>query len=278
MSAIIDVKWIRITTDIFDNRKIKQIETMPDGDTILVIWFKILTLAGETNDNGTIYLTREIPFNEETLSVQFNRPINTIRLALETFTNLGMIEIVDDFIHVTNWEKYQNQDALKKLREQNNKRQREFRERRKMGLLEDSNVTVTLHNATEKRREEKKRGEYDVSKDTSSDLTAGRGLFPWLVDAWNELKPFGIAPIRKITEHGNRAKLIRARLGEYSQDDFMQAIENIKNSKFLQGKEGKGRWVITFDWFIAPSNFPKVLEGQYNNRKFTGDFDLDNIV
>ena len=37
-----DVKWIKLAVDMFDNRKIRQIETLPDGDGIIVIWVKLL--------------------------------------------------------------------------------------------------------------------------------------------------------------------------------------------------------------------------------------------
>ena len=47
-----NVKWIKLATDIFDNRKIKLIERMPDGDSLIVIWLKLLCLAGTVNDSG----------------------------------------------------------------------------------------------------------------------------------------------------------------------------------------------------------------------------------
>ena len=55
-----EVKWIKLSSNIFDNTKIKQIEVLPDGDTIIVIWVKLLCLAGNINDNGFVYLTKEI--------------------------------------------------------------------------------------------------------------------------------------------------------------------------------------------------------------------------
>ena len=57
-----DVKWIKIATDIFDNRKIKQIEAMPKGEAIIVIWIKLICLAGAINDGGRIYFTDDIPY------------------------------------------------------------------------------------------------------------------------------------------------------------------------------------------------------------------------
>ena len=56
-----EIKWIKIATNVFDSKKIKQIETLPDGDTIIVIWFKLLVLAGNINDSGFIYFTKDIP-------------------------------------------------------------------------------------------------------------------------------------------------------------------------------------------------------------------------
>ena len=62
-----EVRWIKLAADIFDNRKIRQIEALPDGDAIIVIWLKLLCLAGTINDGGLIYFTREIPYTEEHL-------------------------------------------------------------------------------------------------------------------------------------------------------------------------------------------------------------------
>lgn len=144
-----DIKWIKISTDIFDNRKIKQIEHMPEGDALIVIWFKLLILAGDTNDGGQVYLTQEIPYTEPLLANQFNRPLTLIQLALRTFEQFNMIEIIDDIIHISNWEKYQNIDGMERIREQNRLRKQAQRERERIAM---SDVTL-------------------LSRDTSRDVT-----------------------------------------------------------------------------------------------------------
>ena len=148
-----EVKWIKITTDIFDNRKIKIIEKMPDGYAIIVVWVKLLCLAGTTNDGGQVYITQKIPYTEQTLATQFNMPLATIQLALTTFEQFEMIECVDDFLQITNWEKYQNVDGLDKIRDQTRKRVARYRERQKALQQSDcsvtSSVTVTHGNETE---------------------------------------------------------------------------------------------------------------------------------
>ena len=144
-----EVKWIKLDKDIFHNRKIRQIEKMPDGDALIVIWLKILTLAGDVNDNGLVYFTRDIPYTEELLATEFDRPLSTVKLALQVFQQFGMIEVVNDLIMVSNWEEYQNTEGLEKIRSQTNARVKAYRERKKIECNATCNATVTLSNATE---------------------------------------------------------------------------------------------------------------------------------
>lgn len=141
------ISWIKITTNIFDDEKILLIESLPEADSIIVIWFKLLTLAGKCNNNGILMLNDSIPYTEEMLSTIFRRPLNTVRLALETFEKFGMIVTLHDTITIPNWEKHQQVESLDRIREKTNNRVRAFRERQKMQLEEtDSNLSnVTLH-------------------------------------------------------------------------------------------------------------------------------------
>ena len=132
-----EIKWIKLSTDIFNNRKIRQIESMPDSDAILVIWFKILALSGTINESGMLMITKDIPYTDEMLANQFGRPLNTVRLALRTFEQFGMIEVTDNIFRVSNWEKYQNIDGMDKIREQNRIR------KTRQSFWKKSHVTVT---------------------------------------------------------------------------------------------------------------------------------------
>ena len=153
-----DVKWIKVSTSMFEsNRKIKQIEVMPEGDTILVIWLKLLLLAGNVNDRGAIYITPEIPYTEEMLASELRRPLTTVRMALSVFETFGMIEIVDNVFYLSSWDKYQNTDKLAEMREQTRQRVAKHRENKRLAQCNASgNVTVTLRNAVEEEREKEK--------------------------------------------------------------------------------------------------------------------------
>jgi len=144
---------------MFDDEKIKLIEAVPEADMILVIWIKLLTLAGKKNINGYIFLTENIPYTDEMLATLFSRPLNTIRLALETFKNFGMINYDGDGkIKISNWEKHQNIEGMERVRELGRKRQAKYAEREKQKLLETTDVSKRQNDGTrlDKIREDKK--------------------------------------------------------------------------------------------------------------------------
>lgn len=146
------ISWVKLKTDMFDNEKIKLIEALPEADTIIVIWVKLISYAGKVNSSGYIMLTENIPMNIEEISTIFSRPLNTVRLALETFKRYGMVTMEGDMIRIKNWEEHQNVDGMERVKTLNNERQKKHRERKKLELpvpKEDSNVTVTLHNDTD---------------------------------------------------------------------------------------------------------------------------------
>ena len=140
-----EVKWIKLDNDIFNNRKIRQIEKMPDGDSIIVIWLKILTLAGHVNDGGFIYLTKDIPYTDQLLATEFDRPLATVQMALEVFRRFGMVDLHSNILHVSNWEEYQNIEGMERIREQNRIRKQNQREREKQALLESHVMSRDSH-------------------------------------------------------------------------------------------------------------------------------------
>lgn len=177
-----DVKWIKVSTGMFEsNRKIKQIETMPEGDTILVIWLKLLLLAGNINDRGAIYITPEIPYTEEMLATELRRPITTVRMALKLFESFGMIEIIDSVYYLSAWEKYQSTDKLDEIREQNRKRVAKHREKKRLAKSNDTvTLQVTLGNALEEEGEEEKEKEGDFHSFTHAPVyTADKAMQRW---------------------------------------------------------------------------------------------------
>lgn len=103
-----------------------------------------------------------------------------------------------------------------------------------------------------------------VSKDTIRQTDVRR-----VIEEWNKLQDVGIAPIRDIKPASKRCQMLKGRIREYGMDDLLNAMDNIRHSDFLRG-ENKNGWMITFDWFVKPNNFLKVLEGNYNGDRKHG--------
>ena len=278
-----EVKWIKVVTDIFDDEKILLIESLPEADSIIVCWFKILCLAGKQNNSGVLMLSDRIPYTEEMLASIFRRPLQTVRLALTTFEKFGMIEILNGVVTIPNWEKHQNTDRMMELREYNRLAQQRSRARRKeLAAVNDTSMTSQPGHGSD----------IDIDLDKESDKESDISIQepvdeqPYIpppvmetsvpppvfvlkaedarrvMDAWNSL---GLQTVKKIDPETDRGKMLRKRVKDYGVDAVLQAIENIRQSSFLMGHNDRG-WEITFDWFVKPNNFPKVLEGNYNNR------------
>ena len=249
-----DVKWIKITTDMFSNRKIKHLRKLPEGNSIVLIWVMLLTMAGRCNSGGMVFLTENIPYTPKMLAE------STVKLALQALEQLGMIVTEEGFFAIPGWEEYQNADGLEKIREQNRNRKRMQRERQKLLTTVDteksnvsrcSHVTVRDCHATEEDKErerelEKEKIDYQQIADLYNDTCVS---FPRLT---------------KLSD--KRKKAIRARLRTYSLDDFKKLFEMAEASSFLKG-QNRRNWSATFDWLITDGNMAKVLDGNYNDHK-----------
>lgn len=169
-----EIKWIKITTDIFDDEKIRLIDALPDHDAILVIWFKILALAGKHNRNGLLMISDKVHYTDEMLATIFQRHLNSVRMALGVFEQFGMIEIIDGVITLPNWEKHQNIDGMERIKEQTRNRVARHREKQKNLALGNvtCNVTVTASNALEEAEGDKTKNKTRLDKDKNITTTS----------------------------------------------------------------------------------------------------------
>lgn len=135
-----EVKWIKITTNMFDNRKIRHLRRLPDGNSIVLIWVMLLTMAGRCNAGGMIFLTENIPYTPKMLADELDFEENTVVLALGALENLGMIS--QDPLSIANWEEYQSTDRLADLREYNRLAQQKSRAKKKqLASVNDMSMT-----------------------------------------------------------------------------------------------------------------------------------------
>ena len=255
-----DVKWIKITTDIFDDEKILLIESLPDSYAIITVWFKLLCLAGKQNNSG-VFMMGRIAYTDKMLATIFRMKETTVTMALQTFEQFGMVEIVDGVITIPNWGKHQNLDQLESKKEYMRNYMKEYREKqRALTAGKPSCKTNSKANVSEADKEEEKEKEKELEKDNkiSSDLQSVVDLYHSICVSYPRIRSLSDA----------RKKAIKARLKTYTIDDFRTVFENAENSSFLKGTDGG--WKASFDWLIKESNMLKVLEGNYADKpKYT---------
>ena len=251
-----DVKWIKITTDIFDDEKILMIESLPSADSIIVIWFKLLTFAGKQNNDGVFIMNNRIAYTDEMLASIFRRDINTVRLSLKTFEDFGMIDIIDNVITIPNWNKHQTLDAYEKKKARDRERMARKREEQRLLAEKSSNkspdkspnksndVAITERDRERDLDKEKEKIQYNV-----------------VVDDYNRI----CANLPKVTTlSDDRKKAIKARINKYGCDGVMKAFRKASESDFLNGTNGRN-WRANFDWIMKDANMAKILDGNYDN-------------
>lgn len=138
-----EIKWIKLTVNVFDDEKFDAIKTLPDSNDIQLIWVKLLCLAGTCNEHGFLMLTKEIPYTDEMMASRFHMDVGVIQRAMSIFQKLNMIEIVDNVYMVSNWLKYQSGDRLEELQEKHRESQRRYREKQKFLLGQKQNSDIT---------------------------------------------------------------------------------------------------------------------------------------
>lgn len=165
-----DVKWIKITTDVFDDEKILLIESLPDAYAIIVVWFKLLCLAGKQNNSG-VFMMGQIAYTDAMLATIFRMKEATVTMALKTFEQFGMVEIIDGVITIPNWNKHQTLDAYEKKKERDRLYQQERRAAQKALIAvsseksSDSNTTQSSYVVVSEEDKEK-----DLERDNNINI------------------------------------------------------------------------------------------------------------
>ena len=160
---MVQVQWIKVYTDIFDNEKMKKILRGRDGDTYFRVWIQLLTLAAKSNMGGAIMLGENIPMTVKDIAETMNKTVDKLRMIIDYLYDLDMIVVEGDVISIKNWDVYQNADELEKIRENQRKRTRKFREKQKR-----SNVTEMFCNTEDKIREEKNKNIKERTQENES--------------------------------------------------------------------------------------------------------------
>lgn len=216
-----DVKWIKITTDMFDNRKIKHLRRLPDGNSVVLIWVMLLTMAGRCNSGGMIFLTENIPYTPKMLADELDFEESTVQLALKALEQLGMIQSSETgFLAISGWEEHQNTDRLSEIREYNRLAKQKQRAKQKA-------LQATFEDVNDKSMTSQRCQETDIDKEEDKD----KEIYVSIVGYLNQRAGTNYRASSKKTKTS-----IHARLEEgFTLDDFKTVID--KKAKEWIGTE-----------------------------------------
>jgi predicted phage replisome organizer len=249
--------WLKLRNDWFGDKRIKKLRSTAGGDTYTIIYLKMQLLSLK-NEGKLFFEGVEDDFVSE-LALDLDEEVENVKITVSFLMKNGMLELnnTDEYLLTEVPETIGSETA-------GAERVRKFRNNKK-ALQCNTNVTecnTEIDKEIESELDKESNGEteiFTVSKDTVSRTDVQRA-----VEEWNSLAVYGLKPVSKLTSGTKRAKCLNARIKEYGIDEVLAAIERIKNSDFLKGNNKSG-WMITFDWFVLPNNFPKVHDGYYEN-------------
>ena len=267
-----DVKWIKITTDIFDDEKVLLIESLPDAYAIITVWFKLLCLAGKQNNSG-VFMMGRVAYTDKMLATIFRMKESTVTMALQTFEQFGMVEIIDGVITIPNWNKHQTLDAYEKKKERDRLYQAERRANQR-ALIEQSSDNKTTQSSDVAFSEEDKEKDKEEDKDVSSKQAKRKRFTPPTLDevtAYCEERKNGINAQKFIDYYtANGWKVGRTKM-----QDWQAAVRTWERNEYGNGKQGQSESSFDVDDFMNAAL--KRTYGEQNGGK-SGRAALDRGV
>ena len=255
--------WLKLDRYFFKRHDICIMEDMPEGKLLVLFYLKLMVEA--IDHEGALRFSDSVPYTEAMLASVTKTDTEFVKQALQLFTELGIVEVLEDkTLYLREVAKLLDGETFAA------KRQRELREKRNRVTMSPDcrpEIETDQESESESETEKKKESESEQEKESEKEfLTEPEGSVCRTKDVrriqevWNSL---GLHQLVKILPDSKRGELLRARIREYGTEAVLEAIEKVRNSPFLKGQNNRS-WVITFDWFVKPNNFVKVLEGNYD--------------
>lgn len=250
--------WLKLKRDFFKRHDIRIIEAMPNGKDYILFYLKLL--CESVDHNGNLRFNELIPYSDEMLATITDTNIDIVRTAIKIFTELHMMEILDDGTYfMSEVEKmlgFETTWAEKK---------RAYREKMKNedNVLDMSSICPQpVLTMSDKSKSKNKSIEKEIDKEIDID-TYKSPTCQEIIDAFNEIC---VSFPKVMTLSEARKKAIKARLKTYSHAEILAVFQLAEESDFLKGGNNRD-WSANFDWIMKDSNFAKILDGNYVNKQ-----------
>lgn len=221
--------WLKLKEDFFEEKQIKYLRKLPDGDRLVIAYLKMQLKSLRTE--GLIQYDRILPSNEDELAMILDEDANVVKLMLQALMQVKAIEILDDgsFYMIA------MQDLIGR-EGQSAERVRRFREKQKQLALQCNTNVTKCNTEIEIEKEIEKDIDIDVDVDVNNDNAK-------IVKCYEE--NIGLLTPASV-------ELIFSYLDVFNADIICEAIKkasvaNVRNTKYICGilKDWKNKGIKT---------------------------------
>lgn len=248
--------WLKLDKDFFKRHDIRIIEDMKNGKDYILFYLKLLLES--LDHNGALRFSDEIPYSENMLATITNTNPDTVRSAIKVFSELKMMEVMDDGTYYMNqvnkmvgseteWAKKKRNYRAKSylVNKSMEDKQHLIEKKKEDNVLEVSGQCPT---EIEKEIEKEKDNKYSRADSTTSlDGKAFMEIIDYLNEAAGTHYKYGTRKTRDC---------IKARMNEgFTVDDFKVVID-----KKIKGWKG-----TNMEMYLRPETlFGTKFEGYLN--------------
>lgn len=263
--------YLKLKENFFEDEKIIMLESLPDGMLYSNILMKLYLRS--LKREGKLMISDRIPYNPVALSQITRHSVGDVEKAIKVLQELELIEILDNgAIYMLDIQNFIGKSSTEADRIRSYRKKIDDEKQLELNPAEDNGVTnVRQMNTRDITRDitrvksleiESDKSQSDISQSDKKSTQTWQEQLTKIFKEWNSIDD-NLPKINFIRNGSTRQRLLQARINEYGFDNVLKAIDNVKNSQYLKGYVKPFR--ITFDWFIKPNNFPKVLDGNYND-------------
>ena len=186
------IEWIKISTEIFEDPKIKllKVKAKTNFNSVMIVWFRLLCLAGKQNNQGLFYLSENKPIDLDMFSVIFETPVKTLETAFNYFLEFGMLDKINGVYLIKNWNKHQSLDKYEEKKRKDRERIALKREQQKAELvaqdvadmsqpMSQSVADYVADSRSKIRREEKRQDKIKLDKTKEEESDTNITLTPY---------------------------------------------------------------------------------------------------
>ena len=263
--------WIKLKDTFMTSDAVDFLMSQPDGANYVVLYQMLCLKTSNTGGKLERHIGEIIiPYDVEKIQRDTKWfTVDTVRVALNLYKALGLVYADrDGTLALSNYDNLvgSETDYAEKNRRQRAQQALPTGHNVSTDVPSDVSETVSIEKEIRERDEEIRDKSTETEKDngTLSDESVCRPEdVRQVFEAWQSL---GIQKLRKVPDSStNAGKMLRARIKDYGIGSVLEAVEIVRASDFLMGRATD--FQITFDWFVKPNNFLKVVNGNYDNRE-----------